>query len=67
MALFPVRGWPCFLCFLETIRRWWYGMGQPAYPEARQLLITADSGGSNGLRVRLWKTRNLPTKPDWKF
>jgi hypothetical protein len=31
-------------------------MGQPAYPEARQLLITADSGGSNGLRVRLWKT-----------
>lgn len=41
---------------VETIRRWWYGMGQPTYPEARQLLITADSGGSNGLRVRLWKT-----------
>lgn len=41
---------------VETIRRWWHGMGQPAYPEARQLLITADSGGSNGLRVRLWKT-----------
>ena len=41
---------------VETIRRWWYGMGQPTYPEARQLLITADCGGSNGLRVRLWKT-----------
>jgi transposase len=41
---------------VETIRRWWQGMGQPAFPNARQLLITADSGGSNGLRVRLWKT-----------
>ena len=41
---------------VETIRRWWHGMGQPAYPDARHLLITADSGGSNGLRVRLWKT-----------
>lgn len=40
---------------VETIRRWWYGMGQPAYPKATQLLITADSGGSNGSRVRLWK------------
>jgi transposase len=40
---------------VETIRRWWYGMGQEAYPKAEQLLITADSGGSNGSRVRLWK------------
>ena len=40
---------------VETIRRWWQSMGQPAYPKARQLLITADSGGSNGSRVRLWK------------
>jgi transposase len=40
---------------VETIRRWWYSMGQPVYPKARQLLITADSGGSNGSRVRLWK------------
>jgi hypothetical protein len=40
---------------VETIRRWWYSMGRPAYPKARQLLITADSGGSNGSRVRLWK------------
>ena len=30
-------------------------MGRPSYPQARQLLITADSGGSNGARVRLWK------------
>jgi len=40
---------------VETIRRWWYGMGQASYPKATQLLITADSGGSNGSRVRLWK------------
>jgi transposase len=40
---------------VETIRRWWYSMGQPAYPKAKQLLITADCGGSNGSRVRLWK------------
>ena len=41
---------------VETIRRWWHSMGQPAYPKAKQLLITADSGGSNGSRVRLWKS-----------
>jgi DNA-binding phage protein len=40
---------------VESIRRWWYSMGQPLYPEARQLLITADGGGSNGYRLRLWK------------
>jgi Rhodopirellula transposase DDE domain len=40
---------------VESIRRWWNMMGQVVYPEARQLLITADSGGSNGSRVRLWK------------
>ncbi len=40
---------------VESIRRWWKMMGQAAYPEARQLLITADGGGSNGSRVRLWK------------
>ena len=38
-----------------SIRRWWYSMGQALYPEARRLLITADGGGSNGYRVRLWK------------
>ena len=39
----------------ETIRRWWQEMGEPLYPEAEELLITADGGGSNGYRVRLWK------------
>jgi hypothetical protein len=40
---------------VESIRRWWNTMGQSSYPKAHQLLITADSGGSNGSRVRLWK------------
>ena len=40
---------------VETIRRWWHTVGARAYPEAAQLLITADAGGSNGYRVRLWK------------
>ena len=41
---------------VESIRGWWITMGQEAYPEADRLLITADSGGSNGARIRLWKT-----------
>ena len=40
---------------VETIRRWWFCMGQPVYPQAQALLITADAGGSNGSRLRLWK------------
>jgi len=40
---------------VESIRRWWQGMGKEAYPQATELLITADGGGSNGSRVRLWK------------
>jgi len=40
---------------VAAIRRWWVQMGQRAYPAAPQLLITADGGGSNGARVRLWK------------
>lgn len=40
---------------VESIRRWWLLMGQPLYPNARRLLITADGGGSNGSRLRLWK------------
>jgi transposase len=40
---------------VETIRRWWRTMGRPVYPEATRLLITADAGGSNGARLRLWK------------
>ena len=40
---------------VESIRRWWRWMGHSSYPQAKRLLITADSGGSNGARVRLWK------------
>ena len=40
---------------VESIRRWWYAMGQAVYPHAQRLLICADGGGSNGSRVRLWK------------
>jgi len=40
---------------VESLRRWWRGDGVFAYPEADQLLICADGGGSNGYRVRLWK------------
>jgi hypothetical protein len=41
---------------VESIRRWWHTVGHLAYPGATRLLITADSGGSNGSRLRLWKT-----------
>jgi hypothetical protein len=40
---------------VESIRRWWLRMGQPTYPNATEILINADGGGSNGARVRLWK------------
>lgn len=40
---------------VATILRWWRQMGRPAYRRARSLLIMADSGGSNGSRLRLWK------------
>ncbi len=40
---------------VESIRRWWHRMGRALYPHATRLLITADGGGSNGARVRLWK------------
>ena len=39
----------------ETIHRWWRSMGRRAYPQAQELLIVADGGGSNGSRNRLWK------------
>ena len=42
---------------VETIRRWWQKMGREIYPQAKRLLITADGGGSNGSRVRLWKVK----------
>lgn len=38
-----------------SIRRWWYEMGRDRFPKANELLITADGGGSNGHRTRLWK------------
>nr|WP_158745676.1 ISAzo13 family transposase [Acidisphaera sp. L21] len=41
---------------VESIRRWWFELGHARYKRARQILITADCGGSNGARVRLWKS-----------
>jgi len=40
---------------VNTIRSWWVSTGSSSYPGARRLLITADGGGSNGYRTRLWK------------
>lgn len=40
---------------VESLRRWWTMMGKERYPDATRLMITADSGGSNGARIRLWK------------
>ena len=42
---------------VESIRRWWKDSGETDYPAAKKLVITADGGGSNGSRVRLWKTQ----------
>jgi Rhodopirellula transposase DDE domain len=41
---------------VATLRRWWQQAGRVAYPDADRLLVTADAGGRNGYRVRLWKT-----------
>ena len=40
---------------VASIRQWWLRMGGAAYPQAQELLITADAGGSNGYRTKLWK------------
>ncbi len=40
---------------VQSIRTWWLSMGKAYYPQAKQLLVTADGGGSNGSRVKLWK------------
>ena len=40
---------------VESVRRWWYSMGKDLYPDAKQLMVTADGGGSNGYRIKLWK------------
>lgn len=42
---------------VESIRHWWYSMGKALYPLSQHLLITADCGGSNGYRTRLWKLK----------
>ena len=41
---------------VESIRRWWKARGHDDYPQATRLLITADAGGSNGYRYRVWKS-----------
>ena len=42
---------------VTTLRRWWQHLGKQTYPTSRRLLITADAGGSNGYRLRLWKVQ----------
>jgi hypothetical protein len=42
-------------CAVESIRRWWWHMGKACYPQAQAVLLTADGGGSNASRNRLWK------------
>lgn len=42
---------------VQSIKRWWAYMGKKIYPDTKKLLICADSGGSNGYRVRLWKVK----------
>jgi hypothetical protein len=41
---------------VNTIASWWTNVGKPMYPNATRLMISADGGGSNGYRIRLWKT-----------
>jgi hypothetical protein len=40
---------------VNAIRRWWSTMGKKRHHKAKRLMVTADGGGSNGYRVRLWK------------
>jgi len=42
---------------VESIRRWWQSCGKSLYPEHKEVLITADGGGSNGVKNRLWKKK----------
>jgi Rhodopirellula transposase DDE domain len=42
---------------VESIRRWWLSLGKALYPDKKEVLITADGGGSNGTRNRLWKKK----------
>lgn len=52
---------------VESIRRWWRTMGAPLFPSARRLQIFADGGGSNGVRVRLWKVELQKLSEDLGF
>jgi Rhodopirellula transposase DDE domain len=53
---------------VQTLRRWWQQVGRLAYPQATRLLVCADAGGSNGDRVRAWKTElaGSPPRPGWR-
>lgn len=51
----------------ETLRRWWRHMGALTYPKADALLITADGGGSNGSRCRLWKVTLQRLADEWRL
>jgi hypothetical protein len=42
---------------VESMRRWWQYSGKTLYPHKKELLITADGGGSNGVKNRLWKKK----------
>ena len=42
---------------VESIRRWWQHCGKTLYPDKKEVLITADGGGSNGVKNRLWKKK----------
>jgi Rhodopirellula transposase DDE domain len=42
---------------VESIRRWWHTCGKALYPGKKELLLTADGGGSNGVKNRLWKKK----------
>ncbi|EFK95676.1 Transposase, Rhodopirellula-type [sediment metagenome] len=48
---------------VASVRRWWEHLGQERYPKSKKILVTADAGGSNGYRLRLWK-KELQTFSD---
>jgi hypothetical protein len=52
---------------VNAIRRWWKAMGKKHYPKPKGLLVTADGGGSNGYRVRLWKIELQKLADELKF
>jgi hypothetical protein len=52
---------------VNAIRRWWRAMGRKRHPKAKRLMITADGGGSNGYRVRLWKVELQKLADEFKL